>query len=285
MRIAFLGTGLMGSGFVRALLKRGHEVTVWNRTASRARALVSDGARLADDPAMAAAGAERLFLSLSDDASVDAALAAALSGLPAESPVIDLTTTAPAPTRARALELAAAGRGFLHAPVFMGPAQARSQEGLMLCAGPAALYTRVEPELAAMTGKLLYLGEEPGRAAAFKLFGNALFFAMVSGLADVFAVARGAGVEPAEVLELFKDVNPSGQLAYRGPKMVKGDYAPMFELQMARKDVRLMLETVPPGVPLAILPAMAARMDELIAKGRGHEDLGVLADGIVTPPA
>src|SRR5262245_59327636 len=126
MKIAFLGTGLMGTAFVRRLLARQEEVTVWNRTAARTQALAAEGARVAATPAEAAAGAERLFLSLSDDDSVDAALAAALPGLPAASPIVDLTTTAPVATRARAARLAAAGRRFLHAPVFMAPEHARN---------------------------------------------------------------------------------------------------------------------------------------------------------------
>lgn len=282
MRIAFLGTGLMGAGFVRGLLARKHEVTVWNRTAAKARPLVGAGARLADDPAMATAGAERLFLSLSDDESVDSTLAAALPGLAVEAPILDFTTTAPGPTRARALALAGAGRPFLHCPVFMGPEHAEKAQGLMLCAGPAALHIRLEPELASMTGQLMYLGEDPGRAAAFKLFGNAMAFAVASGLADVFAVARGAGIEATEVLELFKTINPARQIEFRGGKMARGDYTPTFELAMARKDVRLMIETVPAGVPLAILPAIAARMDALIAAGHGGDDMGVLAEGVVS---
>ena len=72
MKIAFFGTGLMGSGFVRRLLANGHEVNVWNRSPAKARALEAEGAKAFDDPAAALVGAERIHLSLSDDASVDA---------------------------------------------------------------------------------------------------------------------------------------------------------------------------------------------------------------------
>src|SRR5689334_20224577 len=130
MRIAFFGTGLMGTGFVRGLLGRGHDVVVWNRTSAKLAPLVAEGAQAATDPAEAARGAERVFLSLSDDTAVDATLAALLPALPAEVPIIDLTTTAPLPTRARGERLRAAGRPFLHAPVFMGPDNARKAEGM-----------------------------------------------------------------------------------------------------------------------------------------------------------
>jgi 3-hydroxyisobutyrate dehydrogenase-like beta-hydroxyacid dehydrogenase len=275
MTIAFLGTGLMGSGFVRGLLARGHEVAVWNRTADRARPLAAAGARLAASPAEAASGAERIYLSLSDDEAVDAVLAAALPA--SDAPIVDFTTTAPSPTRARAARLAATGRRFLHAPVFMAPENARLAQGLMLAAGPEDVFAAQRPELEAMTGRVWYLGAEPGRAAAFKLFGNAMFFAVVSGFADVLEVARAAGIAPPDVMELFAHLDPSRQIGFRGAKMVRGDFSPTFELKMARKDVRLAVETAGPDARLAILPAIAARMDELISRGHGADDLGVLA--------
>jgi len=279
MKIAFLGTGMMGTGFVRGLLARGHEVTAWNRTAERARPLADEGARVAETPARAAEGAGRLYLSLSDDDAVDAALAAALPALPEAAPIVDFTTTAPIPTRARAGQLAAGGRRFLHAPVFMGPENARLAQGLMLASGPEEIFAALKPELETMTGKVWYLGPEPGRAAAFKLFGNSMFFAVVSGLADVLAVARAAGIAAPEVMELFQHLDPSRQIGFRGEKMVRGDFSPTFELSMARKDVRLAIETAAadPNARLAILPAIAARMDELKERGHGAADLGVLA--------
>jgi 3-hydroxyisobutyrate dehydrogenase len=280
MRILFMGTGMMGTGFVRGLLARGHEVTVWNRTAEKARRLAAEGARVTTDPAAAAREVERLYLSLSDDASVDAALAAALPGLPAGAIVVDFTTTAPLPTRERVARLNAAGHACLHAPVFMGPENARKAEGIMLGAGPEAVHARVAAELATMTGHFWYLGPDGGRAAAFKLFGNAMIVAVVSGVSDVFAIGRAAGIAPTEALSLFDKFNPAKQIELRGAKMARGDFTPTFELAMARKDVRLMLETIAAGLPqapLAILPCIAARMDAVIAAGRGGDDLGVIA--------
>lgn len=278
MKIAFLGTGMMGAGFVRGLIERGHEVTVWNRTAAKAQALAADGARVAPEPAVAARGAERLYLSLSDDASVDQALAAALPALPAPTVVVDLTTTAPLPTRARGERLTAAGRAFFHAPVFMTPENARKAQGLMLGSGPTQVHAVVEKDLAAMTGTFTYLGTDYARAAAFKLFGNSMSFAVLSGLADVFVMARAVGVDPADAVAFLVKLNPGRQIELRGGRMARGDFKATFELAMARKDVRLAVETVAAdGGELAVLPAIGARMDRLIAAGHGGEDLGALA--------
>src|ERR1017187_8263780 len=97
MKIAFFGTGLMGSGFVRRLRATGHEVNVWNRSSAKARALEADGARAFDDPVAALAGAERIHLSLSDDASVDAVLEAIAAAIPKAAWIVDHTTTAVTP--------------------------------------------------------------------------------------------------------------------------------------------------------------------------------------------
>jgi 3-hydroxyisobutyrate dehydrogenase len=276
--IAFLGTGLMGSAFAEAALKRGELVQVWNRTPTRAARLAQLGARVRDEPAEAVRGADRVHLSLSDDAAVDAVLARALPGLAPGAVLVDHTTTAPAPTRSRTCDLAARGFVYLHAPVFMGPQNAREASGLMLTCGPEARLGPVRPELARMTGRLLHLGDGEDRAAAFKLFGNMMIVFMASGLADVFGLARGLGIAPAEALGLFDAFKVANQLDHRGKRMARGDFEPSFELAMARKDVRLMLESAAgAGVELQVLPAIAQRMDALLAEGLGGRDLGVLA--------
>lgn len=276
--ITFLGTGLMGSGFVHALLARGEQVTVWNRTRAKAEALASVGARVADTPAEAAAGAERVHLSLLDDAAVDGVLAQLLPALRPGTLVLDHSTTAPAPTAARQQRMAEQGVRFLHAPVFMGPANAREGTGLMLAAGPQEVYDGARPALEPMTGKVRYLGARPDAAAAFKLFGNMTIMFVVSGLADVYALARGLGISPEEAHTLFDDFNPTGQISGRGRRMAEGDYAPAFELSAARKDIRLMLESAAAsGTALHVLPAIADRFDAVIAAGHGGDDVGVIS--------
>ena len=81
-------------------------------------------------------------------------------------------------------------------------------------------------------------------------------------------------------MALFGKFNPAGTMQLRGARMAQGDFAPSFALTMARKDVRLMLEAAG-DLPLAVLPGMAARMDQLIAGGHGEEDLAVLATDAV----
>lgn len=274
--IAFLGTGLLGAALVEAALGRGDRVAVWNRTAAKAQALERFGARAAASPAEAVRGAARVHLVLTDDAVVDAVIAALRPGLADDAIIVDHTTTQPALTAERARRLQAEGVRYLHCPVFIGPVAARRGTGTILAAGPRALFDAVEPALARMAERVQWTGERPDLAAVHKLCGNAYIIGIAALVADVLAIARGGGASPAEALDVIAGFDASAMAAGRGRVMAAGDYTPSFELAMARKDVRLMIETAG-DEPLTALPGIAARMDALIAAGRGAEDLAVIA--------
>lgn len=277
--IAFYGMGLLGSNFVRALRKRGEEVHVWNRTAARARALEEVGAKAFDDPADAVRGATRLHLTLSDDAAVDDVLERARPGFGPGLVVVDHTTTTASGTAERARRWAERGVAFQHAPVFMGPVNALESSGLMLASGERARFDALEPELAKMTGKLVYLGPAPERAAGMKLLGNLFLIAMTAGLADVFALAKALGIPAAEAGALFDLFNPGKLLPVRVERLLGGEFSnPSWELAMARKDARLMQEEASRGnVSLAVIPAIAAEMDRWLARGHAKDDWTVIA--------
>jgi len=273
---AFLGTGLLGSGMVESMLRRGVTVTVWNRTAAKAQALAAHGAVVAATPEDAVATADEIHMIVSDDAAVDEVLDRIAAHVEPAGTVIDHTTTSPAGTRTRLQRAAARGLRLLHAPVFMGPAMARESKGVMMVSGPAAIFESVQPSLAAMAADLWYLGEREDLAAALKIFGNSMLFAMTGGIADILAMARNLGVSPSDAISVFSRFNAAGALSARAQKIAQGDYSASFELTMARKDMRLMLEAAG-NEPLVCLPAIAKRMDEAIASGHGQDDLGAIA--------
>ena len=279
MKIAFLGTGLMGSGFVRHLLANGDEVQVWNRSPAKARALEAHGARAFDDPAQAIAGADRIHLSLADDASVDAVLEPIAAAIPQATWIVDHTTTAVTPTAERAARWDARGRVFVHAPVFMAPANAHEGSGIMLVSGEQARHDALLPSLQKMTGNVVYLGAAPERAAAFKLFGNLALLGMLGVLGDVNRLAHAVGIPTGEAFSLFKHFNPDQFLPARAAKIASGDFAtPSFELSMARKDVRLMIEEAARGgIDLGVMPGVAAMFDAAIARGEGGLDASAVA--------
>jgi len=277
---AFLGTGLLGGAMVEGMLRRGDAVTVWNRTEAKARALETWGATVAATPADAAAGADHVHMTLPDDEVVDQIVAAVTPRLRPGATVIDHSTVSPRGTKARVTRLTTAGVKFLHAPVFMSPQMAKDAIGIMMVSGPTAVFEAARGDLEKMTGDVWYLGEQGDLAASYKIFGNSMLFVIAAGVTDIFAMAKGLGMAPADALAVFSKFQPGGLIKARGEKMARADFNASFELTMARKDMRLMLEAAA-GQPMTVLPGIARAMDEAIAKGHGHEDLGAIAAEVV----
>ncbi|WP_240646713.1 NAD(P)-dependent oxidoreductase [Chitinophaga rhizosphaerae] len=280
---AFLGMGLLGSNFVTAMLEKGDKVRVWNRSPEKAAALEPLGAEVFATPARAVQGAAVVHVTLKDDQSVDEVLAAAETGLQPGTVIIDHTTTTQEGAIARTAAWKEKGFTYIHAPVFMGPANAREGSGYMLVSGSRAVVEKVSPLLEKMTGQLVDLGPEEGKAAAMKLIGNCFLVAFTAGLRDTFALAGALGQNTRDVGSLFEIWNPAQMLPARIRRMSGGDYSkPSWELSMARKDTGIFIDTVQQqGGHLAIMPAIAALMDEWIAKGFGGNDWNVIAKDVV----
>ncbi|WPC67808.1 NAD(P)-binding domain-containing protein [Rhodoferax ferrireducens] len=281
--IAFLGTGLLGGAFAEAAAKRGDTVTAWNRSPDKVHALAQFGVMAAASPAEAVRNAARVHLVLKDDAVVEEVLAAARAGLSPDAIIIDHTTTLPTLTAARAERLHAEGVKYLHCPVFMGPPAARNAQGTMMVAGPKALFESVKADLTKMTGRLVYMGERTDVAAVNKLFGNAMIIGVAAVMADILTMAQASDVSAEDAIKLLGFIDVNAIVAGRGVNMAKGNFSPSFELTMARKDVRLMLETAGDR-PMAVLPSVATRMDQLIAAGHGADDCCVLGLDAVQRP-
>jgi 3-hydroxyisobutyrate dehydrogenase-like beta-hydroxyacid dehydrogenase len=278
--VAFLGTGLLGSAMVEGMLRRGDVVTVWNRTEAKARALEAAGAKVAATPGDAVAGAAQVHMTLPDDAVVDEMMAAVVPRLRQDAIVADHSTTSPRGTKTRVAKMREAGVRFVHAPVFMSPQMAKDAVGMMLVSGPQAVFDAVRGALEKMTGDVWYLGESGDLAAAYKIFGNSMLFVIAAGVSDVFSMARGLGIAPVDALAVFSKFQPGGLIKSRGEKMARGDFSASFELTMARKDMRLMLEAAG-AQPMVVLPAIAKAMDRAIANGHGQDDLGAIAAEVV----
>src|SRR5579859_3997084 len=275
--VAFLGMGLLGSNFVRAMINKGGQVQVWNRTYSKAAALEQYGAKAFPDVADAVKGAAIVHLTLKDDVSVDEVLAKAEPGMMAGATIIDHTTTSAQGAVDRTKAWAKKGFTYVHAPVFMGPPNALESTGTMLVSGDQAIIARVEPALAKMTGKVLNFGNEVGKAATMKLLGNLFLVTLTGGLADTLAFAKSVHISMEDIYGLFDNWNPAGMVPARLKRMTSGNYSsPSWELSMARKDTRLMMEAAGQGV-LTLIPAIATKMDKYIAEGHGGDDWTVIA--------
>ena len=276
---AFLGMGLLGSHFVRAMIKKGDKLQVWNRTTSKATELEKYGAKAFTNVADAVKGAKIIHVTLKDDASVNQVLEAASSGFNKDAIIIDHTTTTKEGAIQRTKKWKERGFSYQHAPVFMGPANALESTGFMLVSGDEDLIRKLEPELSKMTGKLLHFGTEAGRAAAMKLVGNAFLVCFTTGIRDTLSLGKALDVPLDDINTLFDSWNPGAQLPARLKRMTDGDYTnPSWELNMARKDSGLFLQAAAKaGIELAMIPGAAALMDQWIEKGYGNNDWTVIA--------
>ena len=276
---AFLGMGLLGSNFVRAMLQKGETVQVWNRTAAKAKALEEYGAKAFENASEAVQDADVIHVTLKDDATVDEVLESASKGFKEGAIIIDHTTTSAKGAIQRTGDWKSRGFTYVHAPVFMGPQNALESTGFMLVSGDQSILSKLEPELSKMTGKLLNFGSEEGKAAGLKLAGNLFLQCLTAGLSDALALAKAHGIKADELINLFNNWNPGAIIPARLKKITEGKFnEPSWELNMARKDAGLMINAAKEaGTHLAIIPAVADVMDQWIAKGHGNDDWSVIA--------
>jgi 3-hydroxyisobutyrate dehydrogenase len=276
---AFLGMGLLGSNFVKAMLQKGETVQVWNRTATKAKALEQYGAKAFDNSFEAVKDADSIHVTLKDDATVDEVLAAASRGFQPGAIIIDHTTTSVKGAVQRTRYWKSKGFTYLHAPVFMGPQNALESTGFMLVSGDQAVIEKHSPALATMTGKLINFGEQEGKASALKLSGNLFLLSLTAGLADALALAKVNGIASSDLLTLFNNWNPGAAVPARLKKITEATFnEPSWELNMARKDAGLMMDAATEAsITLTVVPGIVKVMDQWIAKGHGKDDWSVIA--------
>ncbi|MFT3827092.1 MAG: NAD(P)-dependent oxidoreductase [Chitinophagaceae bacterium] len=277
--VAFIGMGLLGSNFTKALQAKGQSVHVWNRTFEKAKALEASGAKAFKNIEEAVKGAERIHVTLSDDAVVDEVLEQASAGFSKGAVIIDHTTTSVEGAIKRTNDWAEKGITYVHVPVFMGPSNALDGTGVMLVSGDQDIVKKITPWLTPMTGKILNQGERTGQAAGIKLLGNMFLLTLTGGFSDMLATAKAMDVTPTAILDLFKEWNPGAMAPARLNRMLAADYDnPSWELQMARKDARLMMEEAARrNRQLTIVPAIAKEMDRWLDKGFAHKDWTIIA--------
>ena len=200
--------------------------------------------------------------------------------------IIDHTTTTARGAIQRTRQWADAGYTYFHAPVFMGPINALEATGYMLVSGSQDIVKKLEPQLATMTGKVINFGPEEGKAAAMKLMGNLFLITFTAGIADTMAISKALGVTGTEMNMLFDTWNPGAALPSRLKRMLSAQYDnPSWELSMARKDARLMMEEAAnSNTTLNVLPTIAAEMDKFIANGMGNKDWSVIGSASQPKP-
>ena len=283
MKIAFLGLGGMGSAMARNLVKHGHNVVAWNRSAEPAKALGALGVPIAKTPAEAARESEIAITMLADDAAVEAVALGKdgiIDGLAPGSAHISMSTISVALSERLAAAHAERGQKYAAAPVFGRPDAAEAGKLFIVPAGEPALIEKIRPALDAMGQRVFVMGDQPAQANLVKLSGNFLITCVIESLAEVFALTAKGGVETAKVLELLTETLFAGPVykIYGGIIMEKRFSPPGFKMPLGQKDNRLLQQAAEKlEVPLPFAAIVRDRFLAALANGDGDLDWSAIA--------
>jgi 3-hydroxyisobutyrate dehydrogenase len=277
-KIGVLGTGIMGAGMARNLVRAGFDVTVWNRSADKAAPLAEDGATVAGDPAAAVAGADIVLTMLFDDAAVTEVMDAALPAV-APGAVWVQSSTVGLEATDRLAELAARhDLGFVDAPV-LGTRQPAEQGKLtVLAAGRADLRERVAPVFDAIGARTVWVSERPGDGHRLKLAANAWVLSITAATAQSIALAEQLGLDPRQFLEVISgSPTDSAYAQVKGGNMITGELAPAFGLDGAVKDAGLILSAIRAGgVDDRLMTAVHAQLAAAAEAGHAGDDMAAV---------
>jgi 3-hydroxyisobutyrate dehydrogenase len=242
MEIAWIGTGIMGAPMVRRLLRAGHRVRVYNRSAEKARALAADGATVAAEAAEAARGADAVFIMVSDTPDVESVVAKIEPALARGQLVIDMSTIAPEAERTIAARLAQAGADYLDAPVSGGETGAIEGTLAIMVGGDKVAFDCARPVFEHLGKRITYMGPS-GAGQMTKLANQIAVSVALEAAAEALAFAKAGGLDPSQVLEAIgAGAAASWQLNNLGPKIIASDWRPGFFIKLIRKDLRLVGE-------------------------------------------
>ena len=246
-RVAFLGLGVMGGPMAGHLAARGHEVTVWNRTASKAEAWTAQHkGKSAATAAEAAREAEFVMACVGDDddlRSVCFGSQGAFAGMASGAVFVDHTTVSAQVTRELAAIAAEQGKGFVDAPVSGGQAGAQNGQLSIMCGGEPASYAAAEPVMAAYAKICRHLGPS-GAGQLAKMMNQICIAGLVQGLAEALAFGEKAGLDGAAVVEVIaQGAAGSWQMVNRHKTMLADQFDFGFAVDWMRKDLKICLET------------------------------------------
>ena len=284
-RTAFLGLGVMGFPMAGHLASKGHEVTVWNRTAAKGPAWTAQHkGRAALTIEDAVSDAEFVFLCLGDDPDVRAVGTPAIAAMRDGAVLVDHTTASPALARELNDQCGARSLGFLDAPVSGGQAGAEKGQLSIMCGGEADVFARAEPVMASYAKAALLIGPA-GSGQLCKAVNQICIAGLLQGLSEGLHFAKRAGLDTDVVLAaISKGAAQSWQMENRWKTMAEGRFDFGFAMDWMRKDLRIAQETAQQtGAQLPVTGIVDSFYAELQAAGHGRWDTSALVARLEGP--
>ena len=279
VKIGFIGMGIMGRPMAKNLLAAGHEVTVYNRTASRCDEVVEAGAARAETPAECAAGKDIVITIVTDSPDVEAVLFGengAMGGAAEGSLFIDMTTISPDVTRDIAVRLEEGGFQFLDAPVSGGDIGAQKGTLTIMVGGRQEAFDRAEPVLEAMGSRITLVGES-GAGQVTKACNQILCAVNLLAVCEAVALAARSGIDLEKMHRVVTGgAAASWSLEHLGKSIIEGNYDPGFMVKLIQKDLNICMNAAR-SLDLPVPGTALANQFFRSNQAHGEEDLGTQA--------
>ena len=283
-KLGFIGLGIMGAPMARALLRAGHELSVWSHTQGKADRLAKDGATACASPAEVARRSECVFLCVGDT-KMSREVILGTNGLASgveggqerksgRLTIVDCSTISPSESRKIGAELKQKGIDFLDAPCSGSKAGAEGATLTFMIGGDPKVFDRVKPYLEAMGKQLYYCGTD-GMGLQAKLSQNMLLGSLLQAFNESFVLAVKAGVSPELLLDIVNNsAARSGMVSGKAPMVLARNFEPNFSVKWLEKDMALMLEScAEQGVPAPVTALSRELLRTAIASGYGEDDI------------
>lgn len=280
-KVAFLGLGVMGYPMAGHLAAKGHDVTVYNRTAAKAGDWAAKhGGKAAPTPALAAKDADFVMACVGNDDDLRAVCLGkdgAFAGMKAGAVFVDHTTVSAKVSRELAEIGAASGLGYVDAPVSGGQAGAENGALSVMCGATEADYAKAEPVIAAYAKACRRMGDV-GAGQLTKMCNQIAIAGVVQGVSEALHFAEKAGLPISEVVAaISQGAAGSWQMSNRAETMEKGEYAFGFAVDWMRKDLGICLATAnDTGASLPVTALVDQFYKEVQSMGGGRWDTSSL---------
>ena len=277
--VGVLGTGIMGAGMARSLLRSGLDVTVWNRSSGRAGPLAADGAHVAGTAAEAVAGVDAVVTMLWDGDSVAEVMTAALPSAPTGVLWVQTSTVSLRDAGDRLPALAARhGARYIDAPVLGTRQPAEEGKLTVLAAAPEPLRDPVTPVFGSIAARVVWVSERPGDGTRLKLVANSWVATIVAATAQAIALAQDLGLDPQVFLDMIKGGGvDTPYLHVKGGAMIAGQFPTSFAVDGAVKDTALIAAAMrEAGTDATLMDAVNQQYRKAADSGHGQEDMAAV---------